>query len=266
MKQMNSVIIDKEKCTGCEQCCKDCVSGVLSIKDGKAVVLSDRCLKCGHCIAICPKGAVSMSGLDMKEVKPYSKKDFGLNEDVLLNTLKFRRSIRHFTDRGVEKDILEKIVEAGRFTPTGSNSQNVKYVIVTGSIPFFEDEGIKSFRKMKSIAGIVSRFVKLPYDLSGFKLEPGFLFHGAPALILAISKSDINGSLASMSMELMAESMGLGTLYVGLFTMVANKNRKIRTNLGLRGHEHIVTCLAVGYPAVQYQRTVPRNKAIIAWR
>ena len=69
-----------------------------------------------------------------------------------------------------------------------------------------------------------------------------------------------------MSMELIAEAMGLGTLYVRLFTNVANKNRKIRKALRLSKKENIVTCLAVGYPDVQYIRTVPRKKADIEWR
>ena len=266
MKQMTKVTIDEGKCIGCELCCKDCISGVLAIRNGKAAVLSDQCLKCGHCIAICPQGAVAMDGLDMNEVKPYTKSNFGIKDDVLLNTLKFRRSIRHFTDRAVEKETLEKIIEAGRFTPTGSNKQNVRYAVVTGDIPLFEDEGLKSYHSLKRIAAVLSRFVKLRYDVSKFSLVRGFLFHGAPALILAISESDVNASLASMSMELMAEAMGLGTLYVGLFTRVANKNKTLRKNLGLSKKEHIVTCLALGYPAVKYLRTVPRNKASVEWR
>lgn len=67
-------------------------------------------------------------------------------------------------------------------------------------------------------------------------------------------------------MELMAEAMGLGTLYARLFTTVANKNKKIRKVLELGKKENIVTCLAIGYPDVHYMRTVPRKKANIEWR
>ena len=52
--------IDKQRCTGCGTCVADCVSGVLSIQDGKAQVAGD-CFRCGHCIAVCPHAAVSIS-------------------------------------------------------------------------------------------------------------------------------------------------------------------------------------------------------------
>jgi len=122
---------------------------------------------------------------------------------------------------------------------------------------------------LKWLAGILSKFIKLPDDvshLSKFKSEQGFFFYGAPALIFTISEDYINASLASMSMELMAEAMGLGTVYVRLFTRVANRNKKIRKILGLGKKENIVTCLVIGYPDVHYIRTVPRKKANIEWR
>lgn len=48
--------INKDLCTGCGACVSDCISGVLSIIQGKAHVC-DECLQCGHCIAICPQAA-----------------------------------------------------------------------------------------------------------------------------------------------------------------------------------------------------------------
>lgn len=178
METKNIITIDKEKCIGCELCCKDCPSHVLTIQNGKATVMSDQCLKCGHCIAICPRDAFIISGYDMEEVKPYDEQNFGINENVLLNTIKFRRSIRQYKKKQVEKDIIEKIIEAGRFTPTGSNKQNIRYVIVEKNIPIFENEAIKFFRRLKRLSGILSKFVKLPHDLSKYKLEQGFFFHG----------------------------------------------------------------------------------------
>lgn len=266
MKNNDKVIIDQEKCVGCGLCCKDCPSHVLGLEGGKAAVLSDLCLKCGHCIAICPQSAVAIGGYDMNEVKAYGKINFGIDGDVLLNTIKCRRSVRQYKDKPVEKDVIEKIIEAGRFTPTGSNKQNVRYIVVEKSISLFEAEGLATFRKWKPLAGFMSKFVKLPYDLNRYKLEPGFFFQGAPVVIFIVSKDVVNASLATMSMELMAEAMGLGTLYVGLFSRAAKMNKRIRKELGLTKKENLVTCLAIGYPDVKYMRTVPRKKADIEWR
>ena len=113
---------------------------------------------------------------------------------------------------------------------------------------------------------IVSKFVKLPYDVSRHELKPGFFFHGAPTVLFIISDDDVDASLASMSMELMAEAMGLGTLYVGFLAVAAKLSKRIRKELGLAKKEKVVTCLAMGYPDVKYMRTAPRKKAGIEWR
>lgn len=266
MNRDNTVKIDIEKCIGCGLCCKDCPEHILVLQDGKAATLAEKCLECGHCVAICPKDAITMSGYDMDEVKTYDINIFGIDEDILLNTIKFRRSVRYYKDKQVEKEVIKKIIEAGRYTPTGSNKQRIRYIVVQKSIPIFENEALKTFRKWKGLAEAVSKFVKMPYDLSKYKLEPGFFFHGAPTVIFIISDDDVDASLASMSMELMAEAMGLGTLYVGFFTVAAKLNRRIRKDLGLTKKENVVTCLAIGYPDVKYMRTVPRKKADIEWR
>jgi len=259
-----NIKIDVEKCIGCGLCCKDCPQHVLVLQNGKATMLAERCLECGHCVAICPKNAFTMSGYDMHEVKTYDKSTFGIDEDILLNTIQFRRSVRHYKDRQVEKEAIKKIIEAGRFTPTGSNKQGIRYIVAQKSIPMFENEALKTFRKLKCLLEIVSKFVKLPYDISGYKLEQGFFFHGAPTVLFIISDDDVDASLASMSMELMA--MGLGVLYVGFFAVAAKYNKRIRKELGLTKKEKVVTCLAMGYPDVKYMRTVPRKKAEIEWR
>ena len=264
---MNSTVkINIEKCIGCGLCCKDCPHHVLVLQNGKVTMMADKCLECGHCVAICPKDAFTMSGYDMNEVKTYDKSIFGIDDDILLNTIQFRRSVRHYQDRQIEKEVIKKIIEAGRFTPTGSNKQRIRYIVAQKNIPVFENEALKIFRKLKRLLKIVSKFVKLPYDVSGYKLEPGFFFHGAPTVLFIISDDDVDASLASMSIELMAEAMGLGTLYVGFFAVAAKLSRRIRKELGLAKKEKVVTCLAMGYPDVKYMRTVPRKKAEIEWR
>ena len=132
--------VDKEKCIACGMCVKDCIVRDIEIVDNKAEIKNEKCFKCGHCIAICPKDAVSSDVYDMNEVKPYNKEEFDISPDNLLNFIKFRRSTRHFKDKDVEKEKLEKILEAGRFTQTGSNSQNVSYVVVKDSLDKLKTE------------------------------------------------------------------------------------------------------------------------------
>lgn len=260
------VLVDKEKCIGCGRCCSDCPSKVIVLKDKKASISSTDCLRCGHCVAICPVNAFAIEEYDMSEVEEYGNEQPHLQKEDLLHSLKSRRSIRKYQKKPVEHEKLEKIIEAGRYTPTGRNTQDVSYIVVEKDIPLLEEEAMKFYKRLFKIGGFVSKFVKLPVDINRLYKKDGFLFQGAPALILVISPSVSNASLAAMSMELMAEAQGLGTLYAGLFTRSAGKNKKIRKLLGLKKKEKIVQCLAVGYPAVKYQRTAPKKKAAIQWR
>ena len=42
-----------------------------------------------------------------------------------------RRSTRKFSDEIPERDLIEKIIEAGRFAPSGGNSQTTHFLVIT---------------------------------------------------------------------------------------------------------------------------------------
>lgn len=48
-----------------------------------------------------------------------NKEKFDISPVRLLNFIKFRRSVRHYKNKPVEKEKLERILEAGRYTATG---------------------------------------------------------------------------------------------------------------------------------------------------
>ena len=200
---------------------------------------------------------MKLNGLDDEVLEIPGKKVF-LDEQSFLTHLKFRRSIRNYKGTQVEKEKLEKIIEAGRLSPTASNAQNVRYMVIQNGINEIEDTVIAQY---KSQAGFSSTYT-FPPD----RFKRGFLFHNAPAIILVISPSEINACLAAMNMELMAEALGLGTVYVGLFTRPANVNNELRASLGITEGENIAACLALGYSTVTYKRSAPRKKANVIWR
>jgi electron transfer flavoprotein alpha subunit len=51
------VIVDPEKCTGCEECLPSCPFEAIVMKEGKAVI-NEYCQACISCISICPEGAI----------------------------------------------------------------------------------------------------------------------------------------------------------------------------------------------------------------
>lgn len=269
------VNINSEKCVGCGLCVKDCLFNVIKITDGKAKVESD-CFKCAHCVAVCPKNAVSIDEYDMSESKEYVKEEFNINADVLLNAIKFRRSVRQFKNKDVENELLEKIIEAGRFTQTSTNAQNVSYLVVKNKINevrelIFEtlnEEGKKILSNLNEETMKFKKYAMMwtsMYDAYKNDSKNDKVFFNAPSIILAISDSAVNASLASSNMELMANALGLGTFFSGFFIYASERNPKIKEILGLDVKQNIVTCSVIGYPNVKYQRTAPRNEAKVTW-
>jgi len=50
---MSIVYTEREKCTGCYACIRNCPSKAIRIRDGLAEVIEERCIACGNCIQIC---------------------------------------------------------------------------------------------------------------------------------------------------------------------------------------------------------------------
>ncbi len=247
--------INNETCTGCALCVTDCPRKALKIKDGKAKMRFPMCLECGHCVAICPTNSVSMDGYDMSEVVSKDSIVNTILPEVMLNNIKYRRSIRKYKDKQVEKEKVEQIIEAGRYSATGTNKQKVRYIVVQNPENSIEKLAINALHSME----------QLPYGLSKDTIKQGFFFHNAPTVILVISEDIVDATIASTNMVSMADALGLGTLYVGFFVWASAISEDIRSYLKLEGNEKVVTALNVGYADVEYRRNMPRKHAKVEW-
>jgi ferredoxin len=50
--------INKDECTGCEECVEGCPAEAISMKDDVACIDEAECTECGACIDTCPSGAI----------------------------------------------------------------------------------------------------------------------------------------------------------------------------------------------------------------
>ena len=114
----------------------------------------------------------------------------------LLERIKHRRSCRFFNDKLVEKELVDKIVEAGLHAPSGMNKQDSIIIAIQNK------EMIDSIRNIKCSLGN----------------RPGDPFYGASTLILVIAKkfplAKLDGGAVMENMLLEANSLGLGACWI----------------------------------------------------
>jgi nitroreductase/NAD-dependent dihydropyrimidine dehydrogenase PreA subunit len=272
------IVIDGVKCIGCGRCIRDCFPSDIELKEKQAVPKNEACNLCGHCIAVCPVNAVSMNDYDMKEVKEYEKDSFAVSSENLLNFIKFRRSVRYFQNRQVEREKIERIIEAGRFTPTASNRQEVSYIVIEKEIEKVTDLALESLNRAghrilsdnevtdQTVRRYSKRWITM-YETR--KKKPAAvvgLFFNAPVVVVITASSAVDGALAASNMELMVNAEGLGMFYSGFFVRAVKESEQLREFLRLQEGREVTACLVIGYPAVKYLRTVPRRKSDIIWR
>lgn len=260
------VSIDQNKCIGCSMCVKDCFFGVLQINDHKAEVTGE-CFRCGHCVAVCPTGAVTISDYPMEEVRAYDD-SCRMDPENLLHFMQFRRSIRQFRQEPVPMEYMNTILEAGRYTPTAANRQDVSYILVKKELETFRKivwDGLGE-RLAKNVPDPYQYRMKLFYD--AYRKDPADdrLFCGADICMIVLSDAPVNGTLAMTGMELMAQAQGVGVLYSGFLQRIILDTPKAMEFLGLDGTKTMGTVMLFGMPAVQYQRTVPRKKVTVTWK
>ena len=121
--------------------------------------------------------------------------------------IRSRFSCRKFTDRPVEPEKIQKIVEAGLAAPTAVNRQPFHIFSLTS-------EAAK--RALRSCT--TCHFGADTFLVVGVRPEEGWVrpFDGH-------AFAEVDGAIAATHMMLMAEQLGLGTTWVGYFDAPALK-------------------------------------------
>jgi nitroreductase/NAD-dependent dihydropyrimidine dehydrogenase PreA subunit len=286
--------IDVNNCTKCKACIKACPANLFYLESNNLEIqdnFEEYCIKCGHCVAICPVEIIRLKLYKDKELKRSDQFSNIPSFDSLRNLMLTRRSIRQYKDKAVPEEIIEKIIDVARYSPTASNTENVFYTIV-------QDKG-----KIKEISGSItsriSKFVELYGDqkgreilkktmnekayqlavenlprsiriLEGINNGIDFWCWDAPILIFIHGKKDIGGisgnsALAAAHIMLLAKSLGLSTCSLGYLKYFSNESKKIKKIIEIPKNHEIGYCLSLGYSKVKYKKIPSREVAKINW-
>jgi nitroreductase len=139
-----------------------------------------------------------------------------------------RRSVRAYKKTGVEEDKLRKILEAGRLSPSASNRQEWKFIVIKN----------KETRWKLADAALGQSFIgEAPVVIVACAVETGaIMLCGQPAYTVDVS-------IACAFMLLQAYELGLGTCWIGAF-----QEDDVKEILKIPESVRVVAMIPLGYP------------------
>jgi nitroreductase len=281
------------------------------------------CIACHNCAAVCPQDALEFPHFYRVDKGrwaydfDYPEAGQGMPNPLMLDkpapfpeieqqitdvekVIYRRRSVRVYKKDPVSKEMIQRVLEAGRFAPSAGNCQGWKFVVLTdrklmdeisaATIKFlglftklYQGKGPGRTALKKALAFVKPNSIdQRPMGAIQALMTPKFgegrldCFFNAPAAILVlthhlhISEPALGTGICAQNMVLAAHSLGLGTCYVGFISNALNLDpftkKKFRKKLGIEWPYDIVgTVFTLGYPAVHLDKPVDREFPKIVW-
>ena len=170
----------------------------------------------------------------------------------ILNAMINRRSVRAFRPDLPEKAMIEEIINAGLYAPSGMGRQAVNIIAVTR-------------KDLRDRISEVNREI--------FGQKEGFdPFYGAPVILLVIARKDVStrvydGSLVMGNLMLGAYSLGLGSIWIhrAKEELERQEFKDLLKELGIEGEWEGIGHCAIGYPAGELPSPAERKDNRVYW-
>lgn len=168
-----------------------------------------------------------------------------------------RRSTRHYKQIPVEPEKLSKIVDAGRFAPSGGNNQTNHFLVIQKSevIQDLVKLVADAFAKMELVDGM---YRSIRNSILNSR-RGGYVFcYDAPVLIVVANQKDYGNNMADSAiaienMMLEANELDLGSCWINQLRWLSEDASILAylQKFGLLESERVFGSLAVGYPATE---------------
>lgn len=158
-----------------------------------------------------------------------------------LECIKTRRSVREYSGKSMEKNILERIVDAGRLAPTANNIQPWEFVVMTK-------------KELLERLGAIANY-------------GGFIRDAAACILIFCRDTKYcleDGCAATENMLLAAQSLGIGACWVA-----GDKKayaEEVRVIAGAPEGYRLVSMISLGYPKAEARaRPKRRLEEVLHW-
>ena len=147
----------------------------------------------------------------------------------LFDAIRGRYSVRSYQARPIEQDKLDRVLEAARLAPSGSNRQPWKFVVVRDA----------ETRKKLVPACCDQQFVgQAAAVIAGVGLMPDRVMR------CDVPGDPVDVAIALEHIALAAAAEGLGTCWIGAF-----HQDQVRQVLGIPQTAKVIELMTMGYPA-----------------
>ena len=167
-----------------------------------------------------------------------------------LNNLFTRHSVRSFSDRKIDRAVLEEIVKAGYHAPTAMNSQKRHFTVVQNK------------ETIEKLAVELRRILNR---------DSGYNFYAPDTLILVSGPEDYrftvqDCSCALENIFLAAHSFGVGSVWINQFCGNCDDPglRALLNSLGTPSDHNVVGAAALGYPSGEVTGR-EKNPDVVSW-
>ena len=169
-------------------------------------------------------------------------------ENEIIKGLVERRSVRSYKDTPIPEEILDEILRAGTYAPTGRNRQAPIIISVT-------DKALRD------------RLSKINASIMGTDTDP---FYGAPVVLVVLCDKNVptfvyDGSLVMGNLMNAAHALGVSSCWIhrAKETFESEEGREILAELGITGDlEGIGNCI-LGYADGEIPEPSPRKDGYV---
>ena len=165
--------------------------------------------------------------------------------NLVLKTIRERRSNSRFEPTQIDDEQMKLILEAGRWAPSWANTQPWRFIVIND-----KETKEKIRNEVKTVLNLSVR--EAPFCIVvcvDTKKDPAHFVE--------------DGAAATQNMALAAHSIGLGTSWIGIFSIRDEKKsseRRIKKILNVPDQWRIISILPVGVPKFAMEKS--RNELL----
>ena len=167
----------------------------------------------------------------------------------ILESIQQRYSLRNYADKPVEKEKIERCLEAARLSPSACNAQPWKFVVVDN--PELKEEVANAARaEMLNM----NKFANEAPVIIAIVMEPANVTSTLGSKIKRKHYPLMDIGIAAEHICLQATEEGLGSCMIGWLN-----EKKVKKTLGIPSARRIPLLITLGYPSEQKESWRPRK-------